>query len=384
MARLVFDSQPQPSAPPAAAPGRRLVFDEKPGRLERARAGTEAVLKTQALPIAFGTAAGLGTSGGAPIIGAPAAALAGGAGEAIRQIGLRAVSSKQENFLDQGNPDLPQTMGESAALIAKRAAEQGGAELLGRGIGTVAKFVGKPLVNAGAKVGGAAMQGLTKIPAEAFERIFKNPSELFTAPLKSTIRKAYGKVGFLADETLEEAAKGATTSNAGFIRSAMKELKRPWREVNPKKLFDARKAIDAEIDIVKFAGGPKGNRSVIKAKVARLERVREQMNRSLDILAAGGNKDVIALRAADELAAKGAAANTFRSLVPRVNVMQSTPRLATAPFVVPAVAGGATALAGAAAKSVGPVSRAALGAVASGANTADALMGALRKNKRGR
>lgn len=239
------------------------------------------------------------------------------------------------------------------------------------------------------------MKGLTKIPAEAFERIFSNPSELLTAPGKKVIQAAYGKVGFLGEETVAEAAKGATTSNAAFIKKGMSELEKPFAKIDPAKLFDARKAVDAEIDQLKFAGGPKAARSAIKSKMARLLQVREGFNAGLDILAgkgpeqtqrllnaAGGvNADAAALRSADALNAKGAAANAFRSLVPRVNVMQSMPRFATAPFVIPAVAGGMTAAAGTIAKAAPYVGRAALGGGMSMADTANALVNALRKNK---
>lgn len=349
-----------------------------PGMGERMRAGAESFLKTPALPIIAGVGAGLATSAASPLVSAPAAALAGSAGEAARQIGLRAVSSKQQGFLDQDNPDLPQTPGDAAKLIAERGIEQGAAELGGRAIGAVAK----PVLNVIGRGAAAGMKGLTKIPAAAFERIFANPSELLTAPLKSTINKAYGEVGFLAEGTLEQAAKEATTSNAAFIRAGMKELDKPFTEVAPKRLFDARKAVDAEIDQLQFAGGPKAARSIIKNKLAKLTQVREGMNMALDILAEGGNKDVQALRAADQLATKGAEANSFRSLVPRVNVMQSLPRAATAPLVIPAVAGGATALAGAAAKTVPYLGRAGLGGLSTGVDMGSALIDALRKKKR--
>jgi hypothetical protein len=94
------------------------------------------------------------------------------------------------------------------------------------------------------------------------------------------------------------------------------------------------------------------------------------------------NPDALALRNADDLYSKGAAANNFRSLVPRVNVMQSLPRFATLPFVIPAVAGGVTAAAGAATKAMGPIGRAALGGVASAGDVSGILAEALRKNKK--
>jgi hypothetical protein len=366
------------SAPAAAAPA-------QPGFGENLRAGAESFLKTPALPIMAGTAAGLAASGATPLVAAPAAALAGGAGEAARQIGLRAVSSKQNNFFDQGNPDLPQTSSDAAALIGKRAFEQGAAELGGRAIGAVAK----PVLNVVGQGLASGAQGLAKIPAEAFARIFKNPAELLTAPGKRVIEAAYGKVGFLGEESISEAAKGATTANAAFIKSGVNELEKPFSRIDPSKLFDARKAVDAEIDQLRFAGGPKGARSVVKSKMARLQQVRDGINEGLDILAGkspikafnGVNADAVALREADALHSAGAAANSFRSLVPRVNVMQSLPRAATAPLVIPAVAGGLTAAAGAAYKAVPALGRAALSAMSGGGQLSDALINALRKNK---
>lgn len=304
--------------------------------------------RSQALPIAAGTITGMATSSASPLVSAPSAALAGAAGEAYRQIGLRVI----------GDETAPQTSTEAAKLIGQRGLEQGAAELGGRAIGAVAK----PLLGFVGKGAAAGAKGLTKLPAENFTHLFNNPSELLTAPFKSTISKAYGKVGFLAEGTLEQAAKDATTSNSGFIRAAMKEIEKPFSEVNPKKLFDARKAVDAELDMAKFFGGPKQARSAIKSKVVSLQQVRQGLNQALDVLAEGGNADAVALRKADALMAKGAVANSFRSLVPRVNVMQSVPRFLTAPLVVPAVAGGATALAGAAYKAVPYIARTALSA----------------------
>lgn len=338
---------------------------------ERLRSETESFLKTPALPIIAGTGAGLAASSASPLVSAPAAALAGGAGEAIRQIGLRAVSSKQKNFLDQGNPDLPQTSGAAAKLIAERGLEQGAAELGGRALGAVAK----PVLGVVGKGAAAGMKGLTKIPAANFEKIFANPSELFTAPLKSTISKAYGKVGFFAKETIDDAVRGATASDASLIKTAMKEIEKPFNEASPSVLLDARKAVDAISDQIKFFGGPKQARSAVTSRGVRLGKVREYLQYALDTLAGLGNKDAIALRQADALASKGAAANSFRSLVPRVNVMQSLPRTLTAPLVVPAVAGGLTAAAGAAYKGVPVAARAAM-------SSGTVLLNALRKNKK--
>ncbi len=157
--------------------------------------------------------------------------------------------------------------------------------------------------------------------------------------------------------------------------------------MSPAKLHDARKAIDAEIDQLKFSGGPKQARSIIKSKMDRLLQVREGFNTALDIMAGKGpikafsgvNADAAALRAADALNAQGAAANSFRSLKPRVNVMQSVPRFMTLPFVVPAVAGGLTAAAGLGAKVAPYIGRAALGAAAN--DTSGPLIEALKRNK---
>ncbi len=345
---------------------------------ETLRVGAERFLKTPALPAIAGTVAGIATSGGLPLAGVPAAALAGGAGEAARQIGLRAVSSKQQNFLDQGNPDLPQTPGDAASEIAKQALAQGGAQLAGNVVGAVAK----PVLGVLGKGAAAGAQGLTKIPAANFERIFANPSELFTAPLKSTIQKAYGKVGFLAEEGIDDAIKGATASDAALFKTGIKEIDKPFTQVDPQKILDARKAADSMLDQIKFFGGPKQARSAVTSRGTRVAQVRDYLNQALDTLAETGNKDAIALRQADALNASGAAANSFRSLVPRVNVMQSLPRAATAPLAVPAIAGGVTAAAGGIAKMAPFLGRAALGGGASALDMGSVLLDAMKKTRR--
>lgn len=143
-------------------------YESKPekGMIRRA---AEAVIGSPAFPIAGGIAGGIAGAGPGSV---PLAALGGAGGEAIRQLGARALGM-----------DAPKTSLEAAKDIGV----EGATQAIGEGVGSfVLKPLAKGIGNIAKGTVGDLFQIVTKIQPKYAKTLFENPESI----LPSTMRKA--------------------------------------------------------------------------------------------------------------------------------------------------------------------------------------------------
>ena len=246
---------------------------------------------------------------------------------------------------------LAETMRDVAPEFVSRSALIIGG--IGKGLSGAAK---SPMVRkAAAGAGRLAAKGIEKvigIPAQSTERVFTQPTALFSAPTKKTVSAAYAKSEFpQMEQTFEQALEAGTKETAGFVKRGANALRYFIEKgINrPREILEGRKALDKQIAAldIQIDAAKGGSRSVlIQAKNAKLN-LRGMFNRALDQMAPK-------LREADRLASEQLAVDPFRrmTLPGKINFL-SPEGLARAVPGLPSVVGTAISGAGAAAKGVG-------------------------------
>lgn len=180
---------------------------EEKGMIRRA---AEAVIDSPALPIAGGVMGGIAGMGAGSV---PLAALGGAGGEAIRQLGARALGM-----------DAPETSMESIKDIGASGISQGAGQAVGLGLGKAAGMASKmPIVKTATtavkKSAGDIFQLVTKNKPRDAATLFNNPKAILPSTMaaaREEWKAAAKEIGLPVDQTTPAYIKALKNPETAF------------------------------------------------------------------------------------------------------------------------------------------------------------------------